>query len=493
MNEEIVSLASCCRRKPGHTMADVKWVLVFKVLALSLAMALCTGCLQYRARPMSAPVVESQYRARTVDNAALRKFAQSAGWKQWPPSILDLNALALIADYYSPDLDVARSQIAIADAAVVTARARINPSLSAGGGYNSLPEAPAIYDIVPSFTIETAGKRGYRTLQAENDADAVRLSFAQARWLLWSNLRSALIGYLAAKRRLDLLTRQSNLRNEIVEMLNKRLSVGAASQPEVDLYRVNLLQSEAAREIARGEAAQRRVALATAVGLPPQALGNEDVEYRALDQPPPDISLSLHNVERAGLLHRIDVRRMLVEYAAAEAGLRLEIARQYPDIQIAPDYGFEEAAARYTFSGIAAALPIFNHNQGLIHAAEARREQVEARFRALQSQAIGEMNSALALYQSALHEWRQESERVSTLQIQREQSARRALAAGQGDRLSLALAQLETNTAALAQLDALVRVQTDLGLLENSVQQPLEAGVLLPKIPEQNPRHEVIH
>jgi outer membrane protein TolC len=181
-----------------------------------------------------------------------------------------------------------------------------------------------------------------------------------------------------------------------------------------------------------------------------------------------------------------------VEYAATDVALRLEIARQYPNVQLTPTYGFEEGFARYTFSAVSA-LPIFNRNRGPIEAAEARRQQVEARFRALQSQAIGEMGRALALYQSAFKEWRQESERVTTLQREREEAARRALTVGQGDRLSLALAQLETNTAALAQLDALVRVQAALGALENSVQQPLEPGATVPQAPEINPRHEVTH
>lgn len=475
-------------------MTDVKLLPAFEIAALSLAMGLLlTGCIKYRAHPLSAPVMEDQYRARSLDSEALQKFARPAGYKQWPPAVLDLNALALIADYYSPDLDLSRSQIEIADAAVTTASARINPSLGADGGYSAQPGAHPIYGISPGFTIETAGKRGYRILQAEKDADAARLSFAEAQWFLWSRVRLALIDYLFAKRRLSLLTRESDLHSEITEMLEKRLSVGEASQPEVDLYRVNLLRAEAALETARGDAAQKRVALATIMGIPPQALRSRDIEYQALYKPPAEISLSLHRVQKAGLLHRIDVRRTLVEYAAADAALKLEIARQYPDIQLTPSYGFEEGFARYTFSSLASTLPVFNHNQGFIHAAEARRQQVEVRFRALQSQVIGEMDRALTLYQSALKEWRQESERVSTLQIQREQAARRALEVGQGDRLSLALAQLETNTAALAQLDALVRVQTDLGLLENSVQQPLEAGISIPQVPEVSPRHEVTH
>ena len=436
--------------------------------------------------------MEDQYRDRRIDNQAIQKFSQLAGWKQWPPAVLDLNALTLIAEYYSPDLDLARSQIRISEAAVRTAGARINPSLGADGGYSAQPGAHPIYAISPGFTIETAGKRGYRILQAEEDAAAARLSFSEAQWLLWTRVRSALADYLLAQRRVSLLKRETDFRAEISAMLEKRLGVGAASQPEVDVYRVELLRVEAALEAAKGDAAQKRVALATAAGVPLEALANWGVAYTSVDTPPTDISLSLHKVQRAGLLNRLDVRRTLVEYAAADAALRLEIARQYPDIQLTPSYGFEEGFARYTFSAVSA-LPIFNRNQGPIRTAEARRQQVEARFRALQSQVIGDMDRAFALYQSALNEWRQESERVTTLQRQREQSARRALEVGQGDRLSLALAQLETNTAALAQLDALVRVQTALGALESSVQQPLEPGLRVPQAPEISPRHEVIH
>lgn len=451
---------------------------------------LFTSCIKYQPRPLSAPVIEAHYRARKIDNEALRKFAQSAGWKTWPPTVLDLNALALIASYYSPDLDVARAQIEIADAAIKTAGARINPSLSAGGGYSGQPDAHAIYAISPSFTIETAGKRGYRILEAEKNADAVRLSFAQAQWTLWSRVRSALIDYAFARQRLKLLSQARDLRSEILEMLGKRLSVGEASQPDVDVYRLDLLRAEAALETATGDLSQKRVALATAMGVPPQALKTRNIEYRLLDTPPPKISLSLRKVQRAGLLHRIDIRRTLVEYAAADASLRLEIARQYPNIQLGPSYGFEEGFARYTFSAVSA-LPIFHRNRGPIQAAEAKREQVEAQFLALQSQAIGQMDGALTSYQSAFKAWRQESKRVSTIQREREQAARRAMDLGQGDRLSLALAQLETNTASLAQLNALVRVQTALGALENSVQQPLAAGIKVPEAPTVSPRSEV--
>lgn len=467
-------------------------VTVIKNLFLLGVALLLAGCVKYRPRPLSAPAVEHQYRSRSIVDDGLAKSALAAGWNRWPPAVLDLNALTLIAAYYNPDLDVSRTQVAIAQAGVQTATARLNPSLTGDGGYNTNPDTHPLYGGALGFTIETAGKRGYRILQAERDAEAASLLFSEAQWQLWSRVRTALVDVALAQERLSLLERETNLRFEISQMLDKRLSVGAASQPEAGLYRVELLRSQAALEAIRGDALAKRVALATAVGVAPQSL-NRAVAFPGLEQPPVDIDFPIHNVQRAGLLHRIDIRRAVVEYAAAEAALRLEIARQYPDLQLTPGYNFEEGFARYTFSSLIGSLPVFDRNQGPIRAAEARRAQGEARLRALQSQAIGEMERALALYRSAFQEWREESDRLDRIEREREQAAQRALDVGQGDRFSLTLIQLERNTAALGRLDALVQVQASLGALENSVQQPLEAGMTIPLVPVVNPRREITH
>jgi outer membrane protein, heavy metal efflux system len=493
-HEEIPIFASRWRRKMVCLGPEMKWLPAIRIAIVSLVTGLLlTGCVRYKARPLSAPVIESQYRARSIDSDAIQKFVRTAGWSQWPPAILDLNALTLIAAYYSPDLDISRAQITIAEAAVRSASPRANPSLGADGGYSAQPEAHPIYSVAPGFTIETAGKRGDRILIAEKDAEVARLDFAEAQWFLWSRVRTALMDYILAERKLNLLQREAELRTEASELLEKRLSVGAAAQPEVDVYRVESLRAKALLDTAKGDAAQKLVALATAMGIPPEALANKDIEYRNLDAPPTNVSLTLHTIQKAGLLHRIDVRRTLVEYAAAEAALKLEIARQYPDIQLTPTYGFEEGFARYVFSSALSTLPVFNRYKGPIYSAEARRRQVEARFRALQAQAIGEMGSALNLYRSALQAWQTQSDQLAKVELEREEAARRALQAGQGDRLSLVLAEIETNTVALGQLNALVQVQTSLGLLEDSVQQPLESAVRTFSAPESPPRREVVH
>ncbi|MEP7247987.1 MAG: TolC family protein, partial [Gammaproteobacteria bacterium] len=288
--------------------------------------------------------------------------------------------------------------------------------------------------------------------------------------------------------RRDLLEVEQSIRSEIVEIFDKRLTVGEAARPELDIYRVDLITNQAVLQVAIGDVAQTRSVLANAIGLPLSALDGFTVGSASLESPPSEQTLPILSVQRAGVLHRVDVRRTLAEYAATDTALRLELARQYPDIVLAPGYTFEEGFARYVLSASIQSIPLFHRNQGPIAAAEAQRRQAGERFEALQSLAIGQMEKALVQYRAAFGEWQEATARLIAVQRDREEAARRALAAGEGDRLGLATVRLQTVTANRARLDALTRLQAALGALEDSMQQPLEAALSVPDPTLVSPR-----
>src|SRR5262249_54726455 len=154
----------------------------------------------------------------------LRAFVEAnAGGKEisWPPRVLDTQGLTLVALYYNPELAVARAELAAAEAAVITAGARPNPSLDAEVGYNTSPESHSLFNAIPKFTIETAGKRGYRILRAQKEAEAARLGLAETAWRVRSRVRAALYDHLLALRRRDLLRAQEGIRSEIVQIFDK--------------------------------------------------------------------------------------------------------------------------------------------------------------------------------------------------------------------------------------------------------------------------------
>jgi len=437
------------------------------VLAATVALA---GCVKYQARPLDPQGAEQQFRARSLTNAGLLQFLKRA---DWPPARLTLNDLIAVALYYNPELDVARAQLRTAQAAVVTAKGRPNPSLSTGGGWTNSPESPLVFHFDPVLTLETAGKRGWRILEAEKLAEAARVTVAETAWRVRSRVRAAWLEYAMAALSLEVLRNERDLRAETVAMLEKRLSLGESARPEVEVVRTTLIAVEVQARAAETAAGESAAALAAAAGLP----SLPPLEAARLPEAP--TAPALAELQKAGLLHRADIRRSLLEYAAAEADLHLEIANQFPDIQLNPGYGFDEGHHKIAF-GPGFSIPVFNRNRGPIAQAEARRAEAEARFNALQAQAIGEMEMALARYRGAIAEVAEASQRLAGIQQTREAAMRRAVMAGEEDRLGLTGVRLESTAAARARLGAMRHLVSSLGALEDAAEQPLEPGPALP-------------
>ncbi len=456
---------------------------------LCAAVGLLAGCVPYRPKPIDPPRLEKEFRGRTLADPGLRAFVVANGGanagpgpSEWPPPKLGLPDLVLAGFYFSAELDAARARVEIAEAGIVTAGARPNPSVGIGGGYTNSPESPLVFRVSPSFTIETAGKRGYRILQAQSLAEAARLELAGTAWRIRSSIRTALADHLFALRERDLLEAEEAVRAEAVTIMVQRLTVGEVSRPDVDLARTDLLSVSLLARAAAGRVNETLAALAAAMGVPVSALGGAQLDWPEFDKPPGEGALSLATVQRAGLLNRIDLRRLLAEYAAADASLRLELARQYPNIDLGPGYDFDEGHNKFTF-GPALTLPLFNRNQGPIAEAAARRNEMAARFATLQAEAIGEMEKSLAQYRSALAELALADSQLVTLQQVREKATGRALQVGEADRLALAGVRVQSAVAARARLDTLRKARAALGGLEQSVKRPLDAGLALPETP----------
>ena len=458
--------------------------------ALIAALLPITGCYHYKAQPLLPPVLEHQYRSRSLIDAGLREFmdAQPVGKPaSWPLSELNLETLTNVAFYFHPDLDAARARIATAESAVITASMKPNPTVNGSAGYTDAGPAPFVLRFGLDWPIETAGKRGYRTERANHLTEAARISLGETAWQVRSRVRNALLEHLLALRELALLRREIAIRREAVGIYEKRLAVGEASRPEVDTSRTALTLLQVSMQRAIGAEKEMRAALEASVGLAPGVLEGVGIAWSSLDQPPAEERVPIRNVQRAGLLNRLDIQRLLAEYAASESALQLEAARQYPDIRIAPGYSFGDGNNSY-FVGPAFVLPLRDRGKGTIAEAEARRADIAARFLAQQATAIDQMERALIRYRAAWAELRDADSLVKNLLEDREPRMQRQLQAGEADRLALVSVRVDGVVAGRTRLSALRAAQSALGALEDAVQFPLEAGVALPPVPIVSPR-----
>ena len=183
-------------------------------------------------------------------------------------------------------------------------------------------------------------------------------------------------------------------------------------------------------------------------------------------------------IRREAVINRLNVRAALARYAGAEARLQLEIAKQYPDVDLGPGYTYEERNSYFTF-GFAAVIPLFDRNQGPIAEARAAREEAAASFLDTQSQALQNGERALAAYGAALKQL-DDAERLVELTGRRHRALGEAVRAGELGALELVDADIEQSVAARMRLEALARAQRALGELEDSVQRPLAPGDELP-------------
>jgi outer membrane protein TolC len=193
--------------------------------------------------------------------------------------------------------------------------------------------------------------------------------------------------------------------------------------------------------------------------------------------PPADLPVAKER--EPGLLQRFDLRRALLEYDAAEADLRLEIAKQYPDVTLGPGYVYDQGLNKLAFN-FAMPLHLFDRNQGPIAEAEARRSEAQARFLALQARAIGEIERGYARYRGALAELA-EARSLSARQKENVEAQRRSFAAGAADALDVALARAESAALERLKLAALRHAEDALGDLEDALQRPLETVAPVPE------------
>lgn len=444
-------------------------------LALAVILMTAAGCVRYHARQIVPGRTEDDFEARRLDSPELGRFlTANKEVETWPPAAWDLKSLTLAALYYHPDMDIARAQWGIARGGRITAGERLNPLLNPLIGYNTTSPrsevTPWIPEVALELTIETAGKRGIRIAEARHLAEAARWRILSTAWDVRSRLRGALLEVYAAGEMETLLADQEKLQTEFVRLLELQKAAGEVSTYDVTQARVALDEGRlAAIEAARAkEDAMAR--LAAALGLSRQALDDVAISFDAFRRPEPDLPAG--EIRRHAVLNRSDILAALAEYEASQSALKLEIAKQYPDISLGPDYQLDQTDSKWTI-GLGLVLPVFSRNRGPIAEAMASREESAARFLALQSQVIGELDAAIADCRAAVLKSRAADDLVVNLAGQ-ERAARAQRELGEISPLEFLGVQLELNAGAQARLEALTQAQEAVGRLENAAQSPLD-------------------
>ncbi len=335
---------------------------------------------------------------------ACQAFAQQ-------PATLTIEQAVQEALQNNPGLLAERLGIPVAEAAVITARLRPNPLVSAssdhldwlGTGFNEVNGAgPTETAVRVDFPFERGHKREYRIDTANFGKRIAEAKIADTIRRLRLDVTLACIDVLEAKARLDLANDNLKALQGVVQLNETRLQGGAIPPIELTRSRVAMLQFRSNVKTAELALTTARIRLQTLLGRSPD--GTPVDVSDPLKAPIPETMPPLAQIEARAVAARPDLQAARLDQARSQAELRLQLAQGKVDYTAGAEYRRQQGVngtgnmLGFFFS---VPLPVFNRNQGEIARVTSEEVQLRKQIDALQSQVSGEVAGAYREYETA--------------------------------------------------------------------------------------------
>ena len=434
-----------------------------KQVAISVAVAALAlaGCAHYAPAPPHPERFPAALEARKLDEKP-----PGAVW-----SGADLLTAALARN---PQVAEARARYLTAVAAARTAK--LSPGLSLTLTAEYADETPhwgggAAADI----PIDAGARRGTRLTAADLQALQAWYDYGEAIWTVRTALAKARSEMLDAGREVALATEAESLRRERLQRLERRVSAGEDDRFLALAAQTELAAAERRLADADGRREQALVALAKALGVGQAAAR---LELASMAPAPALDPLPGWRLEAA--LSRSDVLRAIADYDLAENALRLEVAKQYPEVRIGPGYTYDHGVNKLPFN-LSLALPTYDLNRHAIAQAEQARSAAGRSLELTQANALAAVDAAAAALTTA----RANLDRVTARELpaarRTAETTARSVRAGAADRVDDLAARAAELDAELSLLDAERAVRTATADLEDALRRsfdPAETAVL---------------
>lgn len=391
--------------------------MILKYLGLfALVMTCTTGCQSYRRQPLLLTDYVSKWAARSLEVESIADYAASLANASGTQSAFDssdglsLHEAEAVALHFNPQLRIVRAQANVPLASAKEAGWWPDPKFQAqvlrfvdrtskprfrldglsfegvnAGGLETTPlgyrrpksdfiDDPWIISAGLSITVPISGR-----LAVEKDLRWTQYSAAWrgillAEWSLLTRLRTAWLEWSTSQERWNAAVDYVNKLESIADITRRLMSAGELKPTESRLLSIELARRRASILRFEREVEQKRLTLFAMMGLSPSA----PVSLHA-DVFIPTITVPLDQWRAAVLEHHPQIKAVEADYETAEQQVRLEIRKQYPDLDIGPSYSLDEGLRRIGF-GVGLPIPLWNRNRQAI--AEALAQRDAARMRA---------------------------------------------------------------------------------------------------------------
>lgn len=357
-------------------------------ILMTLAALCVSGCATYRERPVDLAATDAAWRTRQHQGEAVSAFARSLEERgaAVPARVaiddgIDLAEAEVLVLLWNPDLRRARAQAGITDAEAAYAGRLETPEIGIDA-LRALESVAKPWTLATSLslTLPLSGRLGLEREHARRLAAADRLTLLTQEWSTLAVLRDAWITWSAVS--VERLQAQAFAEDTArLDATAERLrAAGELSVVEARAVRIASLKAGLTAHELTTEAERQRLGLLALMGFAP-------------DAPPmlhPALRLAEDLMQRLGDEQVADdgrLRHALAAHQVAEAKLRLEIRRQYPDLRLGVGYE-DDRGDRSLGPVIGFTLPLWNSNAAAIAGADAGRDATAAEVDAAYTAAI---------------------------------------------------------------------------------------------------------
>jgi len=301
--------------------------------------------------------------------------------------VLSLGRAVELMRERSPRLIEARAAYAVEQAVANTKTPLPNPSIELGPTYLTSGADRIGAEAALGWTVLLGGRR-----HLTDDVNAIRAEAALTEAVAvereeYLDLRRAFVALALAARAAEAARALAATAHASADVMRRLVEAAQATALDVREAELEAFAADAAALEAAEEEDEARAELARITGVTAAA-------FRAGEAPAiPDLPPDPPRLRDLMLRDHPGLARLRAEYAVAEKELRLEIAGQYPALELGPTYELEEGVSKFgLIFGIE--IPLFDRNQPGIARAGARRDEVRARFEAEASRGLAAVEAA---------------------------------------------------------------------------------------------------
>ena len=378
----------------------------FNMLLLCSMLTACS--LQtYAPAPLDVKEQVSSYLHRNLQSPELEAFLNlheetiPTAQQAWP-----LTALIHSALFLHPDLALAKASYRSTQLAQQQGLRKPLPSISTQIARSNRANGdidPFGLSLSIDLPIQTNDKQAIRVARLSHLSEIAKLDIAQTAWQIRAGVMQASLALYQQDRQATLLNEEINIRQKILRLLEKRVAYGEANNVSLHQAQQALAQAQHQRNTAQKDLAVFKAKLAQQMGVSAEATSNLNIDHQPFDtalQNKLAGSLTQSETQQSAVINHLRLRQALLQYSVAEQALKLEYAKQIPDIVLSPGYAFEFGDSVWSL-GFNSLMTLLQKNKvGIAQATQLRDKEV-AQFEATQHQVISAAQVALAEYQAA--------------------------------------------------------------------------------------------